>query len=215
MQYTALIVAAGSGSRMGLGYNKLLYPLADGMTVLEKTVSLFQKDSRCAQLIVVCTETDRAQFEHLCGTKNIVYVNGGETRQESVYHGLREVSQAVVLIHDGARPWLPFECIDRLLETLQDHPACLLCEPVKDTIKEVENGYVKRTYVRDTLRAAQTPQAFATSLIRRCYEQAMKDHVSATDDAQLVEWYGEVAVRAVEGSYQNVKVTTPEDVVGK
>lgn len=215
MQYSALVVAAGSGSRMGLGYNKMLYPLADGKTVLEKTVSLFQKDVRCVQIIVVCAVADRDEFAHLCGDKNIVYVIGGETRQESVYHGLREVSQDLVLIHDGARPWLPVVCIDRLLETLRDHQACLLCTSVKDTIKEVQNGYVKQTYVRDKLYAAQTPQAFHTTLIRYCYDQAMKDGVSATDDAQLVEIYSDISVRVVEGSYANMKVTTQEDVVGK
>ncbi len=215
MQYTVLIVAAGSGSRMGLGYNKMLYPLAEGMTVIEKTVSVFRQDTRCAQIIVACAMEDRDQFEQLCGKDDVDYVIGGATRQESVYHGLREVSQEWVLIHDGARPWLSLECIDRLLETLRNHKACLLCTPVKDTIKEVENGYIKQTYKRDKLYAAQTPQAFHTELIRCCYEQAMKEHITATDDAQLVEMYSDVPICVVEGSYANTKVTTPEDIVGK
>lgn len=215
MQYTALIMAAGSGSRMGLDYNKLLYPLADGSTVLEKSVSLFQSDPRCAQLIIVCAPVDRDAFERLCGTQNILYVNGGATRQDSVYQGLKEVTQPFVLIHDGARPWLTIEYIDRLLEALVEHSACLLGVPVKDTIKEVENGMVKQTYDRSTQWAAQTPQAFRTELIRYCHERAQKDHITATDDAQLVEWYGEAAVLMIEGSDANVKVTTMTDIVGK
>lgn len=215
MEYTALIVAAGSGSRVGLGYNKLLYKFEDGRTILEQTVSIFMEDQRCKQIIVVSSSDDMETFTKLCSCGKVVFVLGGATRQQSVYNGLKAVKEDVVLIHDGARPWLPIDCIDRILDTLQEHPACLLCVPVKDTIKEVKGGYVLQTYHRDDLKQAQTPQAFDTNLIINCYEKAMKQGMSATDDAQIVELCSDIRVRAVAGSYENIKVTTMEDLAGK
>lgn len=215
MEYSALIVAAGSGSRMGLGYNKMLYQLQDGKTILETTVAIFQKDNRCKQIIVVGSSDDLHTYTSLFNGGNIVFVLGGDTRQESVYHGLLAVSQDHVLIHDGARPWLSMECLDRLCDTLQQHPACLLMVPVKDTIKQVEDGVVKQTLKRSTLWQAQTPQAFETKLILKCHKKAQLAHIEATDDAQLAEVCGDVAVTVVEGSYENVKVTTIEDIEGR
>lgn len=215
MDYTALVVAAGSGSRVGLGYNKLLYKFENGRTILEETVSIFMKDDRCKQIVVVSSSDDMEIFTKLCSCGKVVFVLGGATRQQSVYNGLKAVKEDAVLIHDGARPWLPTECIDRILDTLNEHPACLLCVPVKDTIKEVKGDYVKQTYRRDDLKQAQTPQAFDTNLIIHCYEKAMKQGISATDDAQVVELCSDIQVRAVEGSYENSKVTTMEDLSGR
>lgn len=215
MDYTALVVAAGSGSRVGLGYNKLLYKFENGKTILEETVSIFMKDERCKQIIVVSSSDDMETFTRLCSCGKVVFVLGGNTRQQSVYNGLKAVKEDVVLIHDGARPWLSMDCINRILDTLQEHPACLLCVSVKDTIKEVKDGIVVQTYHRDDLKQAQTPQAFDTNLIIHAYEKAMKQGISATDDAQIVELCSDIRVRAVEGSYENSKVTTMEDLVGK
>lgn len=215
MDYTALVVAAGSGSRVGLGYNKLLYKFENGKTILEETVSIFMKDERCTQIIVVASSDDMETFTRLCSCGKVVFVLGGETRQQSVYNGLKAVKEEYVLIHDGARPWLSTMCIDRILNTLKDHPACLLCVPVKDTIKEVRDGFVVQTYKRADLKQAQTPQAFDTNLIIRCYEKAMKQGIVATDDAQIVEVCSDVQVREVEGSYENIKVTTMEDIAGR
>lgn len=215
MDYTALVVAAGSGSRVGLGYNKLLYKFENGRTILEETVSIFMNDQRCTQIIVVASSDDMECFTRLCSCGKVVFVLGGETRQQSVYNGLKAVKEDYVLIHDGARPWLSRECIDRLLHTLSEYPACLLTVPVKDTIKEVRDGLVVQTFHRADLRQAQTPQAFDTNLIIKCYEKAMRSGIQATDDAQVVETCSDVAVVDVEGSYENIKVTTMEDLVGK
>lgn len=212
MEYTALIVAAGSGSRLGLGYNKLLYKFESGKTILEETVDIFLKDTRCSQVVVVASCDDMETYTRLCSCGRVVFVLGGETRQHSVYNGLKAVKEDHVLIHDGARPWLSMDCIDRVLTTLTQYPACLLCVPVKDTIKEVQNGFVVRTHNRSELKQAQTPQAFQTELIISSYEKAMQDGISATDDAQIVELCSEVRVREVEGSYENIKVTTMEDL---
>lgn len=213
--YTALIVAAGSGSRMGLGYNKMLFQLQNGKTILETTVEVFHKDERCGQIVVVASASDKEAYQALFPDIEITYVLGGATRQESVYHGLKKTTQEQVLIHDGARPWLDAESIDRLLACLKDHPACLLMVPVKDTIKEVRAGKVVQTFDRSTLWQAQTPQAFSTSLILNCHEKAIKEHKEATDDAQLVELCSDEQVLVVQGSYENKKVTTIEDIEGK
>ncbi len=215
MNYSALIVAAGSGQRMGLGYNKLLYQLKNGNTVLHETMQIFLADERCKQLILVISEQDREQIKALCHDSRICLVGGGKTRQESVYQGLKQVSEAYVLIHDGARPWLSKACLDRIVEALHDDAACLLCMPVKDTIKQVVDGYVVSTPLRETLQLAQTPQAFATKLIKECYEKAKESGIVASDDAQLVERCSDVAVRAIEGSYENLKITTMEDLHDK
>ena len=215
MKYTALIVAAGTGSRVGLGYNKLLYPLENGKTIIEETVYIFQRDSRCKQIVIVASQDDLEVYQRLCKGEDISFTLGGATRQESVFNGLKEVKESYVLIHDGARPWLPMQCVDRILETLQTHPACLLCVPVKDTIKEVYDGEVVQTLKRSVLMQAQTPQAFALELIMDCYKKAMAQGVEATDDAQIVELCSDIKVQIVEGSYENTKVTTMEDLQGK
>ncbi len=214
MFYTALIVAAGSGSRMGLGYNKLLYPLSDSQTVIEKTTALFQKDKRCRQIVIVINESDKEQMKALF-SDDITFVIGGATRQESVYNGLKVVNEEIVLIHDGARPWLSKQSLDELLEGMQSYDACLLCVPVKDTIKRVRNGKVAETYPREELMQAQTPQAFTLSLIKSAYEAARSSNVSATDDAQIAEMFANCDVHVIIGSYENAKLTTKEDLYRK
>lgn len=212
MDYTALIVAAGSGSRMGLGYNKLLYPLFDKQTVIEKTAAIFLADKRCRQIIIVTNEHDKEQMEALFSASNITFVIGGETRQESVYNGLQYVNEETVLIHDGARPWLSDSNLNELLSGMQSYDACLLCVPVKDTIKRVRDGKIIETYPREELMQAQTPQAFRLSLIKAAYETAKNEGVNATDDAQIVEMFGNTEVHVILGSYENAKLTTKEDL---
>lgn len=215
MEYTALVVAAGNGSRMELGYNKMLYRLMDGKTILETTVDLFLHDPRCTQIIITANDSDLHSYTQLLSCGKIMFVKGGKTRQESVYNGLKAVKEDYVLIHDGARPWLTMECLNRLLKTLTQESACLLMVPVKDTVKCVEDGVVKETLPRDTLFLAQTPQAFHTNLILQCYRKAIRLNIAATDDAMIVETCSDVRVKMVMGSYENIKVTTIDDVKGR
>lgn len=215
MNYTALIVAAGSGSRMGLGYNKMLYTLANHQTMIEKTVSIFEQDERCKQIIVVTSAQEMETFVKLLDVSKVCFARGGSTRQESVFQGLKAVMCDYVFIHDGARPWLDLACLDRLCECVQKTKACLLTVPVKDTIKVVEDGIVKHTPERATLYAAQTPQAFETNAIFEANIKAIKEHVCVTDDASIMEACGKYQVHSVMGSYENTKVTTIEDIKGK
>lgn len=213
MNYTALIVAGGQGLRMGLGYNKVFYPLSEGKTVLDTTLQIFLDDSNCKQIVIVTNQADLQKIVTNYETGRIVNVGGGPTRQESVFNGLMAVKEEIVLIHDAVRPWCSIEKIQELLSYMETEQAAILGVRVKDTIKEVENGYITRTIDRETLVHAQTPQAFHTRFLLKCHHQAQDDHYQATDDAQIVEKYGqEVKVKLVEGSYKNVKITTLEDV---
>lgn len=212
MNYSVLIVAGGKGQRMGLGYNKVFYPLKDGHTVLETTLQLFLNDTRCKQIVIVTNPDDlyKVTTRHEMG--RIVNVGGGPTRQDSVYNGLMCVSEDLILVHDAARPWCSQALIDDLLTAMENEQAALLAVEVKDTVKEVKDGYVVKTVERSTLRHAQTPQAFKTSLLLKCIHKAQAEQFKASDDAQLIERYSDVPIKIVQGSYANIKITTQEDV---
>lgn len=212
MEYSALIVAAGSGSRMGLGFNKVYAKLKDGQTILERTIGVFLRDPDCKEIIVV---TDPEEYRKRIPARSIgriVLCSGGKTRQESVNCGLQAVTQPIVMIHDGARPYLSLKNLANLKTAMETEKAALLMVPCKDTIKKVVNGYVEETYDRTTLAAAQTPQVFDTELILDCMERAIEEGFTGTDDTSLVEKYSNVKVKMVEGSYENIKITTPEDL---
>lgn len=211
MNYAVLIVAAGRGSRMNLGYNKVFYEIEKGVTVLQKTLTPFLSDVRCKQIIVVLNKDDmgkpfKKEFGHL------IRVFGGATRQESVYNGLMAIKEDYVLIHDGARPNINPEQIDILLETLEHEDACILAIKAKDTLKRVENGYIIETIDRSNIYQAQTPQAFKTQLIIDCHKKAARLNTQATDDSQLIELLSDVKVKVVYGNEDNLKLTTPKDL---
>ena len=215
MRYSALVLAAGSGQRMKLGYNKVFYELENGKTVLDQALSVFKEDDRCKQIVLVCSTNDIVRISSQYVSGKVVVVLGGATRQESVYNGLKAVHEENVLIHDGARPWISKKNVDALLEKLAEHPACILMVPAKDTVKVVEKGVIKETLQRERLWLAQTPQAFDTRLNISCYKRAMDLGIQATDDAQVVELTCDMPVLCVKGSYDNIKITTKEDLKGR
>ncbi len=210
MEYSTVIVAAGSGTRTGLGYNKVFYRFA-GRTVLEMTMDVFLRDADCIQLVIV---TDaRTYMSEIPGRVpgKVVFAKGGSTRQESVENGLQAVIADVVMIHDGARPYLSKECLDSMKKAMETEQAACLCVPCKDTIKVIEGDHIVSTPDRAGLAAAQTPQAFRTEVILDCLRRAKKEGFTGTDDASLAERCG-YRVKAVMGSYENIKITTPEDL---
>ncbi|MEA5026798.1 2-C-methyl-D-erythritol 4-phosphate cytidylyltransferase [bioreactor metagenome] len=212
MNYAVLIVAAGKGSRMNLGYNKVFYELEDGITVLQKTLTAFLDDERCKQIVVVLNRDDmKRPFKRECG--RLVRVFGGVTRQDSVYNGLMAVKEEYVLIHDGARPGISMECIDNLLETLKSEDACILAVKSKDTLKKVEQEYVVETVDRSSIYQAQTPQAFKTQLIIDCHKKALALNIKATDDSQVVELTSDTKIKVVYGDEKNIKLTTRQDLL--
>lgn len=211
MNYSAIVLCAGKGSRSGLTYNKMLYRFKN-KTVYEMSMEIFLNDERCKQIVVVTKEEELDDLKKLISSKKIDYVFGGKERQDSVYNGLQVVKEDYVLIHDGARPYLKKENIDDILECLNKNDACLLVVPVKDTIKVCIDGNIVKTLPREQLVQAQTPQAFKTELIKRCYQKGKDKNYIATDDASLVEYFENTEVKAVLGSYSNIKITTPDDL---
>ena len=211
--YSVVVLCAGKGTRTGLDYNKMLYEFK-GKTVYEMTMDIFLNDEKCEQVVVVTSEEEREEFVKLVSDERIVYTHGGKERQDSVYNGLQLVTSKYVLIHDGARPYVKQKQIDDLLECLNEHQACLLMVPCKDTIKKVIDGKVVETLVRSQLMQAQTPQAFHSDVLKDAYQKGIENHYQATDDAQMVEVFSGVEVYAVLGDYENKKITTPEDLIG-
>ncbi len=208
MDYSCVIVAAGKGSRMNLGYNKAYYML-DDKCILEHTIKAFKDDHDCKEIIVVCDIDD---FKAHIKDDDVILASGGATRSDSVYNGLQKVSYEYVMIHDGARPYVSSKILDDTKQCLSKHNACLAMVDCKDTIKKVIDNKVVKTYDRSTLKNAQTPQSFKTSLIIEAYQKAMADNFVATDDASIYEVYGKDDVYVIEGSYDNIKITTIEDI---
>ncbi len=207
--FSVVIAAAGMGSRMNLGYNKLLWK-KDGQTLIEQTVSIFLNDQDIEEIILVCSKDDLKQMETLFKNK-VTYVIGGNERQTSVFEGLKQVKSKYVMIHDGARPYVTSAMLCALKDKVREVGAVLPVVSVKDTIKVVQGEKVVQTLERATLKQAQTPQVFLTKAIFEAHLKAEEDHFLGTDDASLYEKFiGDVYV--VEGDYLNIKVTTPDDL---
>lgn len=200
MKYDVIIVASGKGERAKLGYNKVLYKLKNGRTVLEEASHLFIEDDDCLNVILVTSE-------RIYNHSKIKYVDGGNKRYESVMNGLSLVTSDYVLIHDGARPFLTKKELEDLKEALKENDAALLALKSTDTIKYVEDGNVTKTIDRNCIYRALTPQGFKTSLIKEAYKN-VEDGV--TDDSSVVEKMG-YKVKVVEGMSSNIKLTNPED----
>ena len=212
----AVIVAAGRGTRMGLDRNKVLYPVC-GTPIIVHTVRAFADSGLFDGGIVVVTgENDMNEMRAMMDAAGlrVAFAQGGADRQESVYNGVAACpAQAdVIAIHDGARPLVSREVIARTIESAKAYGSGVAAVQLKDTVKRVnESGVVIDTPARDMLRAVQTPQTFDAALIRQAHEK-YKDGERATDDAMLVERMGH-AVRLTEGDVENIKLTTPEDML--
>lgn len=218
---TAIVLAAGQGSRMGTKVRKQFLEIKEKPLVYYSLLQ-FQKCDFIDEIIIVTGEEDRDYCQdqivtpyHFSKVTNIVA--GGRERYNSVYHGLQYVQGEYVLIHDGARPFLDSSMLERVYQAVQKYQACVVGMPVKDTIKEVNSkGQGIRTLNREALWQIQTPQAFQTSLIKTAYEVCMSKEENLkgiTDDAMVLENFSDHFVQLVEGSYRNIKVTTPEDLI--
>lgn len=207
MNYDVILLVAGSGSRMLADRNKILLEL-EGQPIFSYSLKVFQADLDCQRIILVGRPEDRPAFEPYLSSR-VVFVTGGAERQDSVRLGLAQVEAEWVMVHDGARPFI---CLDQL-QKLKAQPNSILAVPVKDTIKEVAAGMLQQTVPRERLMAAQTPQFFERSLLVDVHEQALQAGYLGTDDASLVEAFSSVQVALIQGSYWNVKMTTPEDLI--
>lgn len=215
MNYAAVIVAAGKGSRSGLSYNKVLFPYQD-KPIVQHSIERFLEDSACQQIVVVCARSELDIFQKLfqsLDTKRITFAIGGNTRAESVASGLSLVALPYVFIHDGARPFFTSNLLERLKISLAQDQAVVPGIEVVDTIKEInEEGYVIYTPKRSHLRAIQTPQAFSTSLIQEALQQVLKKNLEVTDDAMAIETVFGIPSRLIPGELTNQKITSIQDI---
>ena len=209
----AVIVAAGSASRMG-GIDKVMAKLG-GEPMILRTVRTFQNTDAIKEIVVVTREDLIRPITSLCSGMDKVkaVVAGGKSRQESVWLGLNALSGDVKLaaIHDGARPLITHAVIDRTVRAAHTYGAAAPAIPVKDTIKVVKSGLVLATPDRATLQAVQTPQVFDFDLLRSALSKAEEEKAAVTDDCSAVERLG-MSVKIVEGDERNLKVTTPLDL---
>ena len=216
---SAIVVAAGSGSRMKAGRNKQ-YLYLNGKPILAHTLQAFEKCPTIDEVVLVIS----AQDEDMC-EKEVLKPNqfhkvkaiafGGETRQESMYKGLMRVHPKgeIVVTHDGARPLIHPKTLTRCVEETLIHGATIVAVPVKETIKVVRDDLtVMETPPRAQLWSVQTPQTFRKALLLEAHLRAMEEGFTGTDDAMLVERLGH-PVKIVKGNYENIKITTPEDLI--
>ena len=217
----AIILAAGKGKRMHSHVQKQ-YLLLMGKPLMLHSLRMFEQSPIHEIVLVVgIGETERVKREFLEGEplkKLTAVVEGGQERYHSVYAGLQALTACdYVLIHDGARPLVTREIICRAIDGVVRYQACVAGMPVKDTIKLVDQaGFSQETLERARLWQIQTPQAFSYDVARSAYDWIMEDEsrqAGITDDAMVVENRGGYRVRMIEGSYENIKVTTPEDLV--
>ena len=212
-----VIVAAGTGSRMNMGINKQFIKL-EGKEIIAYTIEKFYNNSNIEDIVVVVKEDESEFFKKEIldkyNFKNVKIANGGKERQDSVYNGLKLLDEKcdVVLIHDGARPFVSDKIIDKSIEEAKEHKAIVVGVPVKDTIKVIDNDKnIVDTPNRSVLWAVQTPQTFDYNILIDAYKDAFKNKFYGTDDAMLVERIG-YKVKMLEGSYNNIKITTQEDL---
>lgn len=221
----AIVLAAGSGKRMGSSTKKQ-YMLIDDRPVIYYSLKAFQ-ESFVDEIALVVAPGDVAyckkEVVEKYGFDKVQYiVEGGKERYHSVAIGLNRISACdFVFIHDGARPMVTEEILERALACVEVHEACVVGMPVKDTIKIAdEEGIISATPNRNLVWMVQTPQVFAYSLIKDAYDRLMveerellKKGISITDDAMVVETFTGQKIRLVHGSYENIKITTPEDLL--
>ncbi len=216
---TAIILAAGRGTRMGAKFNKQ-YLYLKGKPIIAHTLNAFERNQLIDEIILVINQDDIELCE-----KNILekyrfrkvtkVINGGSERQISVQNGLSQISSKteIVLIHDGARPLVTEKIIERCVNGAKEFSAVSAGVPIKDTIKIMkDDGFVDFTPKRENVWITQTPQAFKLKIIKEAHRFAAEKNILGTDDAMLVEEMGR-EVKMVLGDYENLKITTPEDLI--
>lgn len=218
-KYAAIVLAAGSGKRMNSKVHKQ-YLIIQDRPVLYYSLKEFE-DSAVDEIVLVVGKGEeefcRKEIVDKYGISKVkAIVEGGKERYHSVFEGLKQTSDAdYVLIHDGARPFVNQDIIRRCMQEVQKYQACVVGMPVKDTIKIAdEEGYAKQTPDRKNVWMIQTPQTFSYALIYEAYEEMLKTEDTAiTDDAMVLERIKGKKSKLIEGSYRNIKITTPEDLL--
>lgn len=215
MDWGAVIVAAGRGTRMGSADNKI-YLMLNGRPVLAHALAAFESCAAVTSIVIVAASGEESRIGDIVKTERLekvtAIVAGGTERQASVYNGLLALRTEGVLVHDAARPLVTFAQIEACCRSAEAHGAAALAVPVKDTIKVSDgDGFIVATPERKTLWGVQTPQAFRRKELLEAHRQAIADGAAATDDAMLLERLG-MKVAIVNGDYNNLKITTTEDL---
>ena len=215
---SAVIVAAGVGKRMGSDRPKQFLSL-NGKTIIERTAAVFGGCNAVDEIILVSSENGISEcyslFSAYDWNKNVKYVCGGKERYNSVYNGIKaaDKNSGIIIIHDGVRPFVTEKIITDSIECALKHGACAVGVPSKDTIKICDDsGFVSSTPERKYVYNIQTPQTFRTEIIADAYKVAFEKEIFGTDDASLAENAG-YSVKITEGSYDNIKITTPDDLI--
>lgn len=216
MNYTVMMPAAGSGQRMGAGYNKLFLKL-DDKPILAHTLDVFEGDPACEGIILAVKPAERnaieSMLEQFAITKVKTMVDGGGERQNSVAACIQAYNgDGIVLVHDAARPFIRRVVIGELVKVAAEYGAAIAGVRAKDTMKVASVGVVEKTVDREKLWIIQTPQAFRYALLQEASDKAEAEGFLGTDESMLVERLGH-PVRIVESAYDNVKMTTQEDLV--
>jgi 2-C-methyl-D-erythritol 4-phosphate cytidylyltransferase len=211
MPTAAIIVAAGSSQRMG--FDKLAAPLS-GIPVLAHSVRAFCEAQSVDQIYVVCSEGRFAELLSGSFDKPVFRVDGGVTRQESVYHGIKALSEeiTVVAVHDGARPMIRVEDIELCLERARKYGAAALGRKVTETVKRADaDGFARSSVDRSLLWFMETPQCFRVNILKRAYQNVREKKMQVTDEVSAVESIG-ISTSLVESRHANIKITLPADL---
>jgi len=219
MKVAAIITTAGQGRRMGVDTPKQ-YLEVQGRPIIVHTLERFSQIPGIDQLVVVVPPSDVESFgEDVISRYGFPpqwkVVAGGAVRQDSVMNGLKALTDDVdvVIVHDGVRPFISPEVIERSIHKANECGACVVAMPLKETVKRVgEDEAVNETVDRSVLWGAQTPQTFKAEILREAYDAAYRDNFTGTDEAMLVERLGHT-VKVVRGDYRNIKITTAEDLI--
>lgn len=221
---TAIVLAAGQGKRMGSGVPKQYLPIK-GKPLLYYSLKVLE-DSFVDNIILVTGKDNKDYCQNEIVDKYGIHkvseiVIGGAQRYHSVYEGIKAASECdYIFIHDGARPFITESIMQRAYTCVREYDACVVGMPVKDTIKLAdENGFASSTPKRDLVWSIQTPQAFSYLIIKEAYQTLLEKEkeltekgIIITDDAMVVETFTDIKVKLVNGSYENIKITTPEDL---
>ena len=213
---SVIIAAGGKGTRMGADINKVYLKIL-GKEILVYTIEAFQKNKNVDEIIIVTGKNDIDRCNELVKkyelSKVVTVVKGGTTRQKSVFNGIMASNGEIVAIHDGARPLISQGEIDAVINDCREYDAAAVGVSVKDTLKMVdENGFIASTIDRELVCSIRTPQVFKRNIIINAHEKALTESIEATDDCGLVEFLG-VKIKITTGSNDNIKVTTPEDII--
>lgn len=210
---SVIIAAGGKGTRMGADMNKVYLKILD-KEILMHTVLAFEENANVDEIIIVTGENDIEKCKQLTqkyGTKKVAkIVCGGDTRQQSVFNGIMASNGDIIAIHDGARALISQDEINSVIADCKEFGAAALGVKVKDTLKAAQNGFIQSTVDRSNIYSIQTPQVFLSEEIIAAHKGAQS--TDATDDCNLAEQAG-IKIKITEGSYNNIKITTPEDIV--